>query len=224
MRLLVFSYSFNIKLYRPTFIEQLACRLRIVCGNKQFDPSDEVGIKPVKSNHVVVNQEAFDSGRIQNAFRDRSFWQIAKAAKKDRLASVGFRNFARVIGRDLGGAWQGTFRHFRIKRDFGNFCQRWKADRDFLQFAIFHRRVAGRQTLTFFFPIHLCHSTRIITAGEHDGYLKENRRSLPSKVLDSRFCRNEFVQDFSVGIQKRDARSACGGHLQDDALLAGGIH
>jgi hypothetical protein len=81
-----------------------------------------------------------------------------------------------MIGCNLGRWCEIASGHFRVKHALGNFCQRQKVERDFLQFTVFHRSVPRYKTLMFFFGIYLCHRSGMISLADRDGHAKHLAR------------------------------------------------
>ena len=63
-----------------------------------------------------------------------------------------------------------------MKHTLGNFCQRRKIERDFLQFNVLHRSLPYYKTLMFFFRIWLCHMLGMISLADRYGHAKRIAR------------------------------------------------
>jgi hypothetical protein len=61
-------------------VQQTRSGLGIFLSDTQFDAAEEVGPKPVHPNHVHIDQKTFDSGRIQNALKNKRFRKVSKLA------------------------------------------------------------------------------------------------------------------------------------------------
>jgi hypothetical protein len=112
MRLVVFSHTFNGKLFWCASVKQLGSSFRVFFSNESFYATDQIGIEPVEAHHVVIGQEAFDSRRFQNGLCNRGFRQVSIPANDYRL----YRIVAAVIvilrvERFIAG-WNSSLRQF----------------------------------------------------------------------------------------------------------------
>ena len=84
-RLVVCAAAFRQEFLRDGLIKDFSGSRRILRADLQFHPTDQVGVKPVEPNHVVIAERASDARRFETALGNEGFREIPEFSNGDQL-------------------------------------------------------------------------------------------------------------------------------------------